>query len=445
MNAILALAKKDLRLLVRDKAGLFFALGFPLVMAVFFGTIFGGGGGGGGGSSEPAGVRVAVVDEDGSPASSAFVDELDASADFAITRGGSRESAADSVRRGDRSAAVVLADGFGAASERMFWGDPARIEVIYDPSRGAESAMLEGMLMKQAFEGMASRFTDADAMRASNAQALEAIDTDDEMGPLAKGSLRMLIGAVDQFFATGQESWMQEEEGDAAAGSVQWQPIEIVTRSVREGAAESTDDDDGPGSGYDVSFPQGVIWALIGVSAAFGVSLVQERSGGTLRRLRVAPLSRGDVLLGKALACYAMTIGASLALLLLGVVVFGVRPTNPALLLMGVACAGVCFTGLMMLLSVLGRTEQAAAGIGWAVLLLLAMFGGAMVPLFIMPGWMQSLASFSPVKWAILAIEGPLWRGFGVSEMLMPCGVLLGVGAGTFAVGAGVFGRMEES
>ncbi len=42
-NAIVALAKKDLLLLVRDKAGLFFALGFPLVMAVFFGTIFGGG------------------------------------------------------------------------------------------------------------------------------------------------------------------------------------------------------------------------------------------------------------------------------------------------------------------------------------------------------------------------------------------------------------------
>ena len=448
MNAILALAKKDLLLLMRDRIGMFFTLGFPLLMAVFFGTIFGGGGGGGGGSSEPAGVKVAVVDEDASDVSAAYIDALDASGEFNITRGGSRESATDSVRRGDQSAAVILTPGFGEASEQMFWGDPATIEVIYDPSRGAESMMIEGLLTKQAFEGMATRFTDPDAMRQSNAQALEAIDADTEMGPLAKTSLRTLIGAVDTFFAVGQESWMQEEEGASAAESVQWQPIAIEARSVRDVAtAAQTEEEDGgnPGSGYDVSFPQGVIWALLGVSAGFGISLVQERVGGTLRRLRVAPISRADVLLGKALACYITTLAASWFVLLLGVVVFGVRPTSVPLLIMGVACAGVCFTGLMMLLSVLGKTEQAASGIGWGALMLLAMFGGAMVPLFIMPGWMQSLASFSPVKWAVLAIEGPLWRGFGIGEMLMPCGILLGVGAATFGIGAGVFGRMEES
>ncbi len=447
MNAVLALAVKDLRLLLRDKAGLFFALGFPLLMAVFFGTIFGGSGGGGG-SSEPTGVKIAAVDEDNSPNSAAFIEKLDASGDFTVTRAGSREGAIDSVRRGAQSAAVILTHGFAEASERLFWGDPAKVEVIYDPSRGAESAMIEGMLTKQAFEGLSNRFTDADAMRASNAEALDAIDADTDMGPLAKSSLRDLIGAVDTFFATGEESWMQEEEGEPATSNVQWQPIIIETVSVRDVAettANQEEKSDSPGSGYNVSFPQGVIWALIGVSAAFGVSLVQERSGGTLRRLRVAPISRGDVLLGKALACFATIIAASLALLLIGIAAFGVRPESPALLVLGIACAAVCFTGLMMLLSVLGKTEQAAAGIGWAVLLLLAMFGGAMVPLFIMPAWMQSMASFSPVKWAVLAIEGPLWRGFTLPEMLLPCGILLAIGTATFALGAGLFGRMEES
>ncbi len=114
--------------------------------------------------------------------------------------------------------------------------------------------------------------------------------------------------------------------------------------------------------------------------------------------------------MGKALACYVSIVVASAALLLLAFVVFGVRATSVPLLVVGVGCAGVCFTGIMMLLSVLGKTEQAASGIGWAVMLFLARFGGAMVPLFILPGWMQSMASFSPVKWAILAVEGPLVR-----------------------------------
>ncbi len=39
MNPALVIAKKDLRCLVRDKQGLFWALAFPLVMALFFGAI----------------------------------------------------------------------------------------------------------------------------------------------------------------------------------------------------------------------------------------------------------------------------------------------------------------------------------------------------------------------------------------------------------------------
>ena len=41
MRSLLTLAGKDLRLLVRDRAGLFWVLFFPLIMAIFFGSIFG--------------------------------------------------------------------------------------------------------------------------------------------------------------------------------------------------------------------------------------------------------------------------------------------------------------------------------------------------------------------------------------------------------------------
>lgn len=52
-----------------------------------------------------------------------------------------------------------------------------------------------------------------------------------------------------------------------------------------------------------------------------------------------------------------------------------------------------------------------------------------MVPLFVMPAWMRTLSDISPVKWSILALEGAIWRGFSLSEMLLPCGVLLAFGA----------------
>ena len=75
MRKVLALAGKDLRILVRDRTGFFFALMWPLIIAIFFGTIFGGGGGGG------SAIPVAVVDEDSTEVSREFVATLAAASD----------------------------------------------------------------------------------------------------------------------------------------------------------------------------------------------------------------------------------------------------------------------------------------------------------------------------------------------------------------------------
>jgi ABC-2 type transport system permease protein len=52
-----------------------------------------------------------------------------------------------------------------------------------------------------------------------------------------------------------------------------------------------------------------------------------------------------------------------------------------------------------------------------------------------MPSWILAVASVSSIKWALLGIEGALWRGFTLAEMALPCLVLLGFGAICFAVG----------
>jgi ABC-2 type transport system permease protein len=52
---------------------------------------------------------------------------------------------------------------------------------------------------------------------------------------------------------------------------------------------------------------------------------------------------------------------------------------------------------------------------------------------------MATTGNFSPVKWAILAMEGALWRGFSLREMLLPCAILVAVGIVTFAIGVRTF------
>jgi ABC-2 type transport system permease protein len=192
---------------------------------------------------------------------------------------------------------------------------------------------------------------------------------------------------------------------------------------------------DRPTSGYEISFPQSITWGIFGCVSAFAMSLVTERVFGTYLRLRVSPVTRGEILAGKGLACFLACALISAFLLLIARLVFGVRVLDPLKLVVGIAASSACFVGLMMFASVLGRTERAVAGSVWALLMPLAMLGGSMVPQIAMPRWMQTAGSVSPVKWTIRAFEGAIWRDLPWSDMLASCGILLAMGAVFYAVG----------
>jgi ABC-2 type transport system permease protein len=183
----------------------------------------------------------------------------------------------------------------------------------------------------------------------------------------------------------------------------------------------------GPGNPHAVTFPQGMFWAVLGILMSFATSLATERSEGTWLRLRTAPVRGWHLLAGKGLACGVAMLLALNLLALVGAVAFGVRP-DWLLLELAFVAGAFCFTALMMLFAMLARSVRAASGIAWAVTMPLAMLGGAMIPLFAMPGWMQAASNASPVKWLLLAIEGAVWRGFALTEMLPALGVLVAIG-----------------
>jgi hypothetical protein len=114
-----------------------------------------------------------------------------------------------------------------------------------------------------------------------------------------------------------------------------------------------------PRSAFEISFPSSILWAVLSCMMTFTMSIVIEQKQGTLLRLRVAPLSKMHILGGKGLACFVSCTGSAAILLVLGVTCLGVRVSHWGYLLAGIAAMAVCFSGLMMLLSVLGRTEQA--------------------------------------------------------------------------------------
>ena len=84
MGPLLALAMKDLKLLMRSPANLFFTFAFPLLLALFFGSIFGGAG------AKGSKLNVAFVNLDGGPLSQDFAKDLAADDALAATEVKSR-------------------------------------------------------------------------------------------------------------------------------------------------------------------------------------------------------------------------------------------------------------------------------------------------------------------------------------------------------------------
>jgi ABC-2 type transport system permease protein len=414
MRTLVAMAVKDLRMLVRIRAGLFFTFVWPLVVSVMFGFVFAGNQGQG-----RTTLRIVVVDEDNTDGSRAYVSRLEQSGDFAIDRA-ARAEAEDLVRRGQRAAFVVIKPGFGEGSTRMFYGAPRQIEIGNDPARTAEAGMIEGLLTKYAMEDMQRLFSQPEQSRKMVNEALSGIRqlpaNESAVAPLAQ-----FLGALDKFLATPMPNQGQ--------GPADWQPLQISKVSIQRQRSL------GPTNAFQVTFPQGVIWGIIGSVMTFAVGIVAERVRGTFVRLQIAPLTRAQILGGKALACFLSITVLQVALFTLGAVLFRVYPSSAPLLVVACASASAGFVGFMMMIASFGRTEQAVAGAGWALLMPMAMLGGAMIPQFVMPPWMLALSNISPVKWAILALEGAMWRDFSLVEMALPCAILLASGAVCFAIG----------
>jgi ABC-2 type transport system permease protein len=191
-----------------------------------------------------------------------------------------------------------------------------------------------------------------------------------------------------------------------------------------------------PHSGFELAFPAAVLWGLIGCAGAFAAATVAERRSGTHLRLRASPIHWSSMLLGKLLACVVACAVDATALLLIARFAFGVRVENFASLPLAIACCAICFGGITVLLGVVGRSEQAVGGASWATLLLMAMVGGAMVPVSVMPSWMRVVSTLSPVRWGIVALEGATFRGLTLLELAPAFGTLLAFGCGSLLCGA---------
>lgn len=437
MRAVLALAHKDLRLLFRDKGDVFFTFVFPMLLAVFFGFVFGGSGG-------ASKIDLALVVESDSKIAAGMAADLAADASFEVKRFDTRDAAIDAVRAGKSTAAVILPSTMQDGVEGLFSGGGIPIDAVVDPARRAEAGLIQGKLNELAFRQFPKMFADTAQMKRMIARARKSFAQSSDLTPMQKLEAGALFSAIEAFSssmnakpaksdANPSESAAAPAEPNGGSQST-WSPIAVNIAELPARAGQ-------PRSSWDVTFPQGFVWGLAGCVVAFASSVVSERTRGTLARLRLAPITGLQLMAGKGLACFAAALLVESLLVGLAVVGFRSSIAQPAMLVVACGASAFAFSGLAMLLAGLCRTEAEAHGAGRGAILILALVGGGSIPLFFMPPLLRTLSFGSPFRWVVAAVEGPFWRDTPLADQVTPLVVLMAIGLFGFIVGIRGIGR----
>lgn len=172
------------------------------------------------------------------------------------------------------------------------------------------------------------------------------------------------------------------------------------------------------------------------------IGIFEEKSGGTLARLRAAPVPASAIILGKLMSGLLVGLASMAVLALVTSSVFGADWGDPvgvsALVVTGVIAA-VGLTAAVAGFS--GDGEEATNRIS-VLAMLMGVFGGALFPISQLNA-LSFLSYLTPHRWFMeglsdLSADGP-------AAVILPCTVLLGIGAAGLSIAMSRMGRMVNS
>jgi ABC-2 type transport system permease protein len=437
-TAIQALIRNDIRLYFTDRRAVIVGVLVPILIAAFFGYIFGGTG-----QSEDQGkIPIAVVDEDQSSVSRAITADLAADPLLQVSTL-DRAAALEQVKSGKKNAAAVFPQGFGEQTTKsLFTGaNKPQVELLVDPSQTTGGRVIEGLLAQYSMQEISKEaFTGTYGRKAIDSY-LEQLDKL-EQTPL-RADLRALLNAarkVNDQIDSGAES------GSTTGASASSSERRNFRLSIPYTVASTpvTARDNTPYNSYAHSFAGMAVQFVLFGGIDAGVVLLLTRQRGIWQRLRSAPLSRSEFMLARALATTLIGLFQITVIYLAALLVFKVRIEGSWL---GFIAVGISFCLLNatfgLMLATLGRSASTTRGLAMMTTLLLVMIGGAWVPAFVFPRWLQNASRYLPTRWAVDGLDGATWRGLPFDATVLPTLLLVGSAAACLLVAIWRF-RWEE-
>jgi ABC-2 type transport system permease protein len=165
---------------------------------------------------------------------------------------------------------------------------------------------------------------------------------------------------------------------------------------------------------------------LLFMGIDMGATLLQARRSGVWSRLLAAPVSLSTLLLARAASAALIAFGILCVIFAFAVLVFKVHIAS----LPGFVGIALCFAlvtaSFGVLIAAFGKTPEAARGLAVFATLMMVMLGGAWIPSFVFPAWLQQAALAVPTKWAIDGLDAVTWRGMDLAAVLPAMAAQLG-------------------
>lgn len=156
------------------------------------------------------------------------------------------------------------------------------------------------------------------------------------------------------------------------------------------------------GGAYNVFVPGLLVQLGLFTTTTAGWSLIVELKAGITERMRVTPVSRVALLLGRALSAVVTLVLQALAIIVTSLP-FGLRidPLGAALVLLLVALLGLMMASMSYAVALRIPNTDTFGGIAFSITLPLLLLSGVLLPLSLAPTWLQDIAALNPMRYAV--------------------------------------------
>jgi ABC-2 type transport system permease protein len=197
-----------------------------------------------------------------------------------------------------------------------------------------------------------------------------------------------------------------------------------------------------PGGAYNVFVPGLLVQLGMFGAAGVGFSLIAELRMGVIERLRVTPVSRVALLLGRAMRDVISIVVQSLILILLALP-FGlsIHPVGVVVVLALIGLIGLLTASIAYAVALWLRSEDSYAPLIFTSSLPILLLSGVLLPMQLAPQWLRNIADVNPLLYAVDAARHVFNDNLGDPSVAK--GVLIMVVLSVIAVfiGARQFGR----